>query len=282
MRVLAEFIMRGRLQACLVGVFVPFVSVSTIGLVTLRKGASEGSLVSLWVILPLLLSYMFSAAIPFMAVVSGVALINMALVANAHRVTADWNSSLGAATVSGIVLVCLAGLFFQADLNDFVNESEERLATASEQTGLTMLALTRNGVLAFFAWVVIFNTVIGLVLARWWQALLYNPGGFQKEFHMLRLSPKLSLVCLVIFITGLALGGNYQLWLSLASIPILIGGVAIVHCVVQHKGFGRQVLVVMCVGLFLFGPLLMVLLGALGAADSVMNFRTRLADDNQS
>jgi len=32
----------------------------------------------------------------------------------------------------------------------------------------------------------------------------------------------------------------------------------------------------------LFGPLLMVLLGALGAADSVMNFRTRLADDNQS
>ena len=285
MRVLAEFIMRGRLQACLVGVFgslLPFVSVSTIGLVTLRKGASEGSLVSLWVILPLLLSYMFSASSPFMAVVSGVALINIALVANAHRVTADWNFSLGAATVSGIVLVCLAGLFFQADLNDFVNELEEMLATASEQTGQTMLVLTRNGFLAFVAWVVIFNTVIGLVLARWWQALLYNPGGFQEEFQMLRLSPKLSLVCLSIFIAGLALGGNYQLWLRLASIPLLIGGLAIVHYVVQHKGFGRQVLVVMYCGLFLFGPVLMVLLGALGAADSVMNFRTRLADDNQS
>jgi len=284
-RVLAEFIMRGRLQACLVGVFgslLPFVSVSTIGLVTLRKGATEGSLVSLWVILPLLLSYMFSASSPFMAVVSGVALINIALVANAHRVTADWNFSLGAATVSGIVLVCLAGLFFQADLNDFVNELEEMLATASEPTGQTKLALTRNGFLAFVAWVVIFNTVIGLVLARWWQALLYNPGGFQEEFHMLRLSPKLSLVCLGIFITGLALGGNYQLWLSLASIPILIGGIAIVHCVVQHKSFSLWVLVGMYLGLFLFGPLLMVLLGALGAADSVMNFRTRLADDNQS
>ena len=285
MRVLAEFIMRGRMQACLVGVFgslLPFVSVSTIGLVTLRKGAAEGFIVSLWVILPLLLSYMFSASSPFMAVVSGVALINMALVANAHRVTADWNFSLGIATLSGVVLVCLAGLFFQADLNDFVNESEERLATASKQTGLTMLALTRNGVLAFFAWVVIFNTVIGLVLSRWWQALLYNPGGFQEEFQMLRLSPKLSLVCLSIFIAGLALGGNYQLWLRLASIPLLIGGLAIVHYVVQHKGFGRQVLVVMYVGLFLFGPVLMVLLGALGAADSVMNFRTRLADDKQS
>jgi hypothetical protein len=145
-----------------------------------------------------------------------------------------------------------------------------------------MLVLTRNGFLAFVAWVVIFNTVIGLVLARWWQALLYNPGGFQEEFHMLRLSPKLSLVCLGIFITGLALGGNYQLWLSLASIPILIGGIAIVHCVVQHKSFSLWVLVGMYLGLFLFGPLLMVLLGALGAADSVMNFRTRLADDNQS
>ncbi len=285
MRVLAEFIMRGRMQACLVGVFgslLPFVSVSTIGLVTLRKGAAEGFIVSLWVILPLLLSYMFSASSPFMAVVSGVALINMALVANAHRVTADWNFSLGIATLSGVVLVCLAALLFQAEMNDFVNELEEMLATASEQSGQTMLALTRNGFLAFVAWVVIFNTVIGLVLSRWWQALLYNPGGFQEEFHMVRLSPKLSLVCLSIFIAGLALGGNYQLWLRLASIPLLIGGLAIVHYVVQHKGFGRQVLVVMYVGLFLFGPVLMVLLGALGAADSVMNFRTRLADDNQS
>ena len=285
MRVLAEFIMRGRMQACLVGVFgslLPFVSVSTIGLVTLRKGAAEGFIVSLWVILPLLLSYMFSASSPFMAVVSGVALINMALVANAHRVTADWNFSLGIATLSGVVLVCLAGLLFQAEMNDFVNELEEMLATASEQSGQTMLVLTRNGFLAFVAWVVIFNTVIGLVLSRWWQALLYNPGGFQEEFQMLRLSPKLSLVCLSIFIAGLALGGNYQLWLRLASIPLLIGGLAIVHYVVQHKSFSRWVLVVMYVGLFLFGPVLMVLLGALGAADSVMNFRTRLADDKQS
>lgn len=285
MRVLAEFIMRGRMQACLVGVFgslLPFVSVSTIGLVTLRKGAAEGFIVSLWVILPLLLSYMFSASSPFMAVVSGVALINMALVANAHRVTADWNFSLGIATLSGVVLVCLAALLFQAEMNDFVNELEEMLATASEQSGQTMLVLTRNGFLAFVAWVVIFNTVIGLVLSRWWQALLYNPGGFQEEFHMVRLSPKLSLVCLSIFIAGLALGGNYQLWLRLASIPLLIGGLAIVHYVVQHKGFGRQVLVVIYVGLILFGPVLMVLLGALGAADSVMNFRTRLADDKQS
>jgi hypothetical protein len=284
-RVLAEFIMRGRMQACVVGVFgslLPFVSVSTIGLVTLRKGAAEGFIVSLWVILPLLLSYMFSASSPFMAVVSGVALINMALVANAHRVAADWNFSLGIATLSGVVLVCLAALLFQAEMNDFVNELEEMLATASQQSGQTMLVLTRNGFLAFVAWVVIFNTVIGLVLSRWWQALLYNPGGFQEEFHMLRLSPKLSLVCLSIFIAGLALGGNYQLWLRLASTPLLIGGLAIVHYVVQHKGFGRQVLVGMYVGLFLFGPLLMVLLGALGAADSVMNFRTRLADDNQS
>jgi hypothetical protein len=284
-RVLAEFIMRGRMQACVVGVFgslLPFVSVSTIGLVTLRKGAAEGFIVSLWVILPLLLSYMFSASSPFMAVVSGVALINMALVANAHRVAADWNFSLGIATLSGVVLVCLAALLFQAEMNDFVNELEEMLATASQQSGQTMLVLTRNGFLAFVAWVVIFNTVIGLVLSRWWQALLYNPGGFQEEFHMLRLSPKLSLVCLSIFIAGLALGGNYQLWLRLASTPLLIGGLAIVHYVVQHKGFGRQVLVVMYIGLFLFGPVLMVLLGALGAADSVMNFRTRLADDNQS
>lgn len=55
MRALAEFIMRGRPQACLValvGVIVPLIGPASVGLVTLRKGSFEGALVALWATLP--------------------------------------------------------------------------------------------------------------------------------------------------------------------------------------------------------------------------------------
>ena len=51
MRALAEFIMRGRAQDCgvaLLGTFFLFVSPATIGLVTLRKGSTEGLVILRW------------------------------------------------------------------------------------------------------------------------------------------------------------------------------------------------------------------------------------------
>ncbi|MEZ5581549.1 MAG: hypothetical protein R3F37_01040 [Candidatus Competibacteraceae bacterium] len=34
------------------------------------------------------------------------------------------------------------------------------------------------------------SLLCGLLLGRWWQALLFNPGGFSREFHELRLDGK--------------------------------------------------------------------------------------------
>ena len=58
MRALAEFVMAGRFKAALVallGNFLPLVSPAAVGLVVLRQGLTEGSLVLLWAILPLVI-----------------------------------------------------------------------------------------------------------------------------------------------------------------------------------------------------------------------------------
>jgi len=63
MRALIEFIMRGRPHACgiaLAGYLMPLVSPSTVGLVALKKGPIEGSVVALWAMLPVLLGWFAS------------------------------------------------------------------------------------------------------------------------------------------------------------------------------------------------------------------------------
>jgi len=45
------------------------------------------------------------------------------------------------------------------------------------------------------AYVLAFNSFTGVLLGRWLQALLYNPGGFGAEFRELRLGLIVSIVC---------------------------------------------------------------------------------------
>lgn len=90
MRALAEFIMRGRLQAsavALVGSVVPFLSPATVGLVTLRKGGSEAFIVALWSAMPIVVSYHIGQTSPFLAVISVASLVHVIAVATVLKVT---------------------------------------------------------------------------------------------------------------------------------------------------------------------------------------------------
>ena len=136
MRALAEFIMRGRPQACLValvGVIVPLIGPASVGLVTLRKGSFEGALVALWATLPFFVSYFAGQSSPFLAVMSIIALVNMLLVANVLRATASWSVALVADVVVAVGLAIVAGVVFQNDLSLLMSDLTEIFATASQQ-----------------------------------------------------------------------------------------------------------------------------------------------------
>jgi uncharacterized protein YybS (DUF2232 family) len=72
---------------------------------------------------------------------------------------------------------------------------------------------------------------------------------------------------------------DYRIWVQVASIPLLVAGLALVHCWVKVKAKGIQWLVFVYLGLIVYSPIIMALLVLVGLADSFMNLRTRLASD---
>ena len=72
---------------------------------------------------------------------------------------------------------------------------------------------------------------------------------------------------------------DYRIWVQLASIPLLIAGLALVHYWVKVKAKGSQWLVFVYLGLMFYSPIIMALLMLVGLVDSFMNLRTKLASD---
>jgi len=276
--------MRGRAQACLVallGVLVPLIGPAAVGLVTLRKGSVEGALVALWASLPFVVSYFAGQSSPFVAVMSILALANTLIVANVLRGTASWSLALVSDVCVAVGLVVVAGVVFRTDLGVMMTDLTELFVSVSEQLEKDYVMPDTSGVLAWVAWMTAFSALLGVVVARWWQALLFNPGGFQQEFQGIRLESKVGLGCLLLVILGFTLLSEFQFWLQLASIPLIVCGLSLLHYTAKVKKAGGYWLVLMYLGLFL-GPVMSGLLVALGAIDSVLNLRARLVADNQS
>ena len=276
--------MRGRAQACLVallGVLVPLIGPAAVGLVTLRKGSVEGALVALWASLPFVVSYFAGQSSPFIAVMSILALANTLIVANVLRGTASWSLALVSDVCVAVGFVVVAGVVFQTDLGVMMSDLTELFVSVSEQLEKDYVMPDTSSVLAWVAWMTAFSALLGVVVARWWQALLFNPGGFQQEFQGIRLESKVGLGCLLLVILGFTLLSEFQFWLQLASIPLIVCGLSLLHYTAKVKKAGGYWLVLMYLGLFL-GPVMSGLLVALGAIDSVLNLRARLVADNQS
>jgi len=282
LRALAELIMRGRVQACGVAVFgslLPLISPATIGLVTLRRDSSEGLIVALWALLPWLALYLTSSMSPLLTLAPSAALVVIVVAANILRTTVSWQWTLIGAGLASAVAVAIVGLAASADVDQVVAEVAELVAQVSAQAGVSeqlSLVPDRTFVLGLLAWMVALTVVSSLFVARWWQALLFNPGGFREEFHGFRLQRQIAIILFAIVVAGVALPREFTPWVELMSLPLLIAGVALVHSSVALMGWGGQWLGLMYFGLFFIGPTGAVLVG-LGLVDSILNLRSRLA-----
>ena len=282
MRALAEFIMRGRAQACAVGLLgnlFPFVSPATIGLVTLRKGSVEGLLVALWAVLPLIVLIYISDSSPLLTAVSVASLFMMVVAANVLTWSVSWSWTMLSSVVAGGLIASGLGFVLSDDVELLVAEIGEIIAKmdAEPSSEREVLVPGRQFMLGLIAWVLALSSIVSLLLSRWWQALLFNPGGFQEEFHSLRLSNQLAVAVLIAVVAGFYLPTEYRPWAQLAAIPLLLSGVALIHHVVKTLQLGSQWLMLMYFGLFVFSPTTGALLVGLAFSDSMLNLRSRLA-----
>ena len=281
MRGLAEFIMRGRWQALAVAVLgsgsllFGWISAAAIALVTLRKGTASGGWLVLWAMLP--------AAI--VAAMSGdMGSVMLLLVAFCLSVILRETVSLPLALIASVPLAMLGGLAlialngpFLEDLVATFNQALRQLEQdmTSDQQGelaFTSLAVPQVGALLAIGNTVV--AVLAVLLGRYWQALLYNPGGFGQEFRALRL-PQGAVVSLVTLGTVLWLQGDeWRVWSAVAVMPLTVVGFALVHAYAAHTDKGVTWLTLMYTLWIVLDPIKWVWLGFV-MADVFVDFRAR-------
>ena len=291
MRALAEFVMRGRLQAigvCLIGASLPpihWLCTTVVSLVVLRKGLSEGVFVLLWACLPLaIFFYLYGDLTPFIALFGTVCL------AYILRVTASWEITLAAA----VVVAALGSLIFQltaADLIaqlvdrylDFLVEVQMQSNKANELATAGILPTHQEASNILFGYIVMgfgFSVVAFLILARWWQSLLYNPGGFGKEFQSLRLSPTMGTVLVVSLLLCFGLGEHLR-WGRILTLPLLLAGIGFVHWIVAEKELSRSWLYGFYLMMVLMIQLMTPIIAMVALIDSWVDLRKKLRSDRE-
>ncbi|MCW8196050.1 hypothetical protein F6455_14755 [Proteobacteria bacterium 005FR1] len=281
MRALAEFIMRGRAQAAavaLLGSFIPLVSSSTVALVSLRRGGYDGFFVIGWALLPAIVMTVASPdtlPMTFYSLCVLVAVVGGALVLRSQAV---WS----VAVISLVVLSATGGLVFGVTFPEFIaqlieemNQTQQQMQAqqAENAEAAAQVEVTPALVAGLIAALVGFNALLALVVGRWWQAMLYNPGGFRQEFHEFRLSRTQALLCFgaaAVCITR----PNWLFWGMLAALPLFVQCAAVVHNRIYAKRLGAQWLVLFYL-VMLFQPFFLVAF-TIGFTDSWVDYRRRI------
>lgn len=272
MRGLAEFVMSGRKQAIMAVVFlglIPLVNLLNpvvVGLMVLRKGALEVAIIFAWAILPIGAWAIVGDIAPLIMLfgISGLAWL--------LRETESWEFTLVATIAIGLGVEIYLRL--QPAVLDGLFQQLELLLVTNNLQGIQLEDL-RESIGGFIGVGYMFLAIVLLMLARWMQATVFNPGGFQKEFHQLRIGQKMALG-----LAGLMLLGSYQLlipqnWVFYLILPLLFSGIALVHAVVVNKKLSSLWLVAFY-ALLIVSPTVLLLIVLLALVDSWYDFRSRL------
>ncbi|PFG53410.1 hypothetical protein ATG98_2520 [Marinobacter sp. LV10R520-4] len=281
MRALAQFVMRGPLQASGIAALttaIPllfWVGTAVVGLVILRLGIRQGLNVGLWALLPALGWSWFGQDPTALAVLLEVMLMTALL-----RVTSSWDKALCGGTFLAIVIGLVLPQLYPGLMDILVQTGvqfyQQYNADVAQSLGNNLESVIRQTMSASMAGTYLALAIGMTLLARGWQAALYNPGGLRTEFHGLRLSPVFAVVFAVTMVIGPVLGLNTVLLAWAAGTPLFLAGLALVHGVVARKKLSRQWLVMFYVALVLLGPSLMILLVVLAFVDSWLNIRGRI------
>lgn len=307
MRGLASFVMRGRGQATLVvattavlSALVPpvsWLSSGALALVTLRRGSREGLLVLALALVGAGVLAFLSLGTPLPALSFALVLwLPMLVVAMVLRATVDLGAAFAAIGAIGLVAVAVVhlllgdpGPWWAATLGPLIEPALEGVEAGQAESLREVIAAASEYMTGLMVAAGLFNLVLGLLIGRVWQAGLYNPGGFQREFHALRLPRVVAAASIALFAAVLALGAAPGAMTDMAAailVPCALAGLAMTHGLAG----GRRGGVVWLVGLYLLLVLALpettVALAAVGLAnawfDLVSRYGTRPKEDDST
>lgn len=281
MRALAQYVMRGPLQAggvAALATVIPYLSwigAAVVGLVVLRLGPVQGLNIGLWALLPALGWAWFGNEPSVIAV-----LLLVYLMAAVLRGTVSWERSLLAGSALGLVIGLLLPSLFSdmlaAVTDAFLEIYQWAYPDMAAQLGEDFRPAVRSMVNGLMPGTYLGMAVAVIMLSRYWQAALYNPGGFRREFHGFRLSRGVAAVCVLLLLVAPMAGINPLLLGWVAGLPLLVAGIALVHGVVGLKKASNLWLVAFYALLVVQGFTISLLLMLLAIVDSWLDIRRRI------
>ncbi|MDX1698429.1 MAG: hypothetical protein R3308_09090 [Thiohalobacterales bacterium] len=311
MKALAGFIVRGRGQAILAaslgGIvafllppltsFAHYFGAAVVALVTLYVSGQQGLLVLATATAVTVLFYQM-AGMPAAAVAVTVLLLWLPswLMALVLRSTVNLAFAMLAGTALGVTVLLMV-YAIHGDPGPWWLERMQMLMEQLQQMGVMTGELSDTGGLqalsGLMTGIVLASLLLGaicsVILARWWQALLVNPGGLQSEFTGLRLGQAAAVLTLLVMVASRLAEGALSDFAAqavlLLLVPYLFAGLAVAHGLVRQAGAGRGWLVALYILLFILPQSTLVVAGG-GLLDTWMDFRRRFggaggSTDNQ-
>ena len=299
MQAIAAFVLRGRNQAILsvIGfavlalIFTPFglFSAASIGLVTLVHGARQGLTIAI-------------IASVFMLVVTG---LTGQMLLGLEYVIFYWlpawflarvlgrNNSLSlvimlASAIGFVASIVLAVLYtnYEAEWNKIIIDNllpifeKSKMGMSKDDITLLLISIGKWVVQYGSAyWVLSMST--SLFIGRWWQSLLYHPGGFGDEYRELRFGMVSAVSGLVLIILAVVVqdGMASLVFMSVAAVVVLVflfQGLAVAHYVAVVRKLRVVWLFMLYVALIVLMPYELFLIALIGLSDNWVNYRSRV------
>lgn len=297
MRAVVALIMRSRsyamtasaLSAALSFLFPPlsYASGAVIGLATLKQGPREGLLV---IAGSVLLSGMFAMVITdslkpalTFVVMTGLPAWLLAMVV---RTTRSQGPAVVAATGFGLVAVLVLHVivgdpaaWWRHLLVAFFAPAMQSADAAVVAQLEVMLDAWSPRMTRIFGAVSVVGLVGTLLIARYWHAMLDNPGGFGREFRQLRLGTTAMGASVVVGIASWMIGAS-QLASDLMgplSAMLAFQGLAVMHFFAHARKISMAWMVAMYGLLAVLPHLALPFLALTGLVDGLINLRARAA-----
>ncbi|MBA4359925.1 MULTISPECIES: hypothetical protein [Pseudomonas] len=284
MRALAEFIMRGRMQAtlvvagCAILPLLYWLGAAAGCLVLLRRGLKDAIGVLALGLLPALIWWLYSDDPRALLVLLGSSSLALVL-----RASESWNRVLLVSIAMGVVFAVVLGTVFAPQIEmlaqalikvmpSLLGDVYQKLSVDEQAHFASLIAPVLTGLIAALLQIV---SVLSLIVGRYWQALLYNPGGFGREFRAIRFPLLPAMLLLAFMLLGPNIGPQMAMLTPLCSVPLVFAGLALIHGLVAQKRLARFWLVGLYVTLLLFMQLIYPLLVVLAIVDSLIDFRGR-------
>jgi len=252
-----------------------------VGFVTLQKGLRAGLAILAWVAMPAIVLVFIHSYGTFDVLLFRCVLVwGLALLLARYR---SWTLVLEVMWLIGIVIVLVVhfvvpdpAAMWYAFITNVIQQAQALQSwkiAAEVQQVLVHIAKIATGVTSF---VLMLLTLVQLVVARWWQASLFNPGGLRREFVQIHLRWPLTAFCAVLLIGAMLTQPLLLDVLPMLFFPFSIAGLSLLHYWAGVKQGFLLPLAVMYFALIFATFYGVLLLAILGSADSGADFRKRI------